>query len=189
MGRGGHRRRVEDVFGRRTSSPGRTRGLSGRPPLRSLRRVRDRPDGSRGESARSTGRAGRDLERNAVAEPALVAVAQGRVPAPRARRDVVDGAALAASRGGQLARVTSCPALLPQITDSDPFGVVPPRDRGSARRAGGPCQRRAPGDKRLLLAGRPARGPAARGRSRPPRARQELLQADRGPCAGAREGP
>ena len=161
--------------------------LPGRPPLGPLCRVRQRADGAGLGPIRPARRAGRDLERDAVSEPGVVAGADGGVPPSRARGDVDDGAALPWRRPAIFSNHGWRPPFyrrsrIVTLSESSRREIVE-LPVGSRE----PGQRRAPRSRTVLLAGRPALGPSAGGRRRSPRSRQEFRQADRDPGTGARQ--
>ena len=175
----------------RTSSAGRGPQVVMREGYQAVRRtgryaVFARAAPRRGvRAARPPRRAGRDLERDALPQPAVVPRASHRLPPPRPCRDVADGSLAPPGPGRERLR-GAAPPPLPAKPDRHPVRLVPRRDCRHAAdpRRAGKCGAARRG--RVFLARRRHRGrrhrpepDAARRRRRPASARETLRPADR----------
>ena len=109
------------------SRAGRPRRLPGRPQVGPLRRLPGRRGGGAGRRAAAGRGAGRGLERHAVLLAPVVPGAADRLPAPRPRRDVADGAARLAGPAGRDRRAAGGPPALPAQPGGHPLAVVQAR--------------------------------------------------------------
>ncbi len=164
-------------------------GLPGHPAGRAVLDLPPHHDLGGPGSARTGRRPGRDLERDAVPLAPVGPVPADRVPPPRARRDVEDGAPQGTGRAGLHHGAPPGAAGLPAEPDRHAVLVVEGGDReppghGSLPGHGVPTRRRGP----LLPGHGPLRGAAGGGRG-PPGAGQALRADDRGPLEAQAEDP
>ena len=103
----------------------------------------------------------RDLERDAVLQPAVVPQPADHLPPPRARRDVEDGPAPGARRVGPPARAPGRPALLPAQPDRHPVALLQGGDRRAAASPARSHHRHPARGRAPVLSGRRALGDAA----------------------------